>query len=599
MSKYAKDLIRKYFTYFVFFYIHLRHRIFIALSLSLFVGILDGFGLAMFFPLLEMIGGDKEISGEGLGGLNFLISSINAVGISLTLYSVLIIIAFLFTLKGIAKFCEQYYSVITQQYFIKKLRYESINKLSNLKYKSFVTSDVGRIQNTLSGEVGRVSQAYRNYFLAVQSGVMVSVYAVLALLTDPQFAVLVLIGGGLSNLVYNNIYKRTKATSKNITKGGHIFQGLLIQQIAFFKYLKATGYIRRYANKLKDAIDYIEQNTKRIGFYNAILAATREPLVIIVVVLVIIIQVTFFSENIGAIILSLMFFYRSLNALMQLQNYWNSFLNMSGSLTNTTAFMKELAAQQERTTGAPFDRLKSAITLSGVQFSYNETPILSNIDITISKNSTVAFVGESGSGKTTLVNILAGLMPIEKGNMLVDGVPLNTLNKDTYHERVGYITQEPVIFSDTIYNNVTFWADDTLQNRARFWEALEKSAIADFVRRLPQQENAPLGNNGILVSGGQKQRLSIARELYKEVDILIMDEATSALDSETERAIQENIEALKGKYTILIVAHRLSTIRNVDLIVLLQNGKIQGIGDYEALIDSSPAFKKMVALQEI
>src|SRR5690606_5261569 len=133
------------------------------------------------------------------------------------------------------------------------------------------------------------------------AGVLVLVYIGLAMLTDPQFAILVVIGGGLSNLVYNRIYKKTTEMSKKITHGGHEFQGLLIQNVTFFKYLKATGYIHQYAQKLKSAVDFIETSTRKIGFYNAVLAATREPLVITVVVLVIVVQITFFSESIGAI----------------------------------------------------------------------------------------------------------------------------------------------------------------------------------------------------------------------------------------------------------------------------------------------------------
>jgi len=145
---------------------------------------------------------------------------------------------------------------------------------------------------------------------------------------------------------------------------------------------------------------------------------------------------------------------------------------------------------------------------------------------------------------------------------------------------------------------VTFWDQPTPENKARFFDALRKAAVYDFVMGLEEKEQSPLGSNGIMVSGGQKQRLSIARELYKEVDILLMDEATSALDSETEKAIQENIEALKGKYTIVIIAHRLSTVKNADSIMLLKKGRIDRIGSFEELVQQSESFKRMVELQE-
>ena len=224
---------------------------------------------------------------------------------------------------------------------------------------------------------------------------------------------------------------------------------------------------------------------------------------------------------------------------------------------------------------------------------------MKNINLKINLNETIAFVGESGSGKTTLVNILAGLIPADEGLVYINDINRNEIDIKSYQSKVGYITQDPVIFNDTIFNNVTLWDEPNAVNIQRFHSVLEKAAIDSFVLEQPLGANTILGNDGVNLSGGQKQRISIARELYKDIEFLIMDEATSALDSETERAIQESIDALKGFYTIFIVAHRLSTIRNADRIVVMNKGEIQQIGSYEELINSSVLFKKMIELQEL
>jgi len=182
---------------------------------------------------------------------------------------------------------------------------------------------------------------------------------------------------------------------------------------------------------------------------------------------------------------------------------------------------------------------------------------------------------------------------------LIDVREAKGLNMGTFQKRIGYITQEPVIFDGTIFNNVTFWDEKTPDSLKRFHDALGQASILDFVLEQPDAENSRLGNNGINLSGGQKQRISIARELYKDIDFLFMDEATSALDSETERAIQENIDELKGQFTIIIIAHRLSTIKNADRVVMLRNGCIEHIGSYPDLIQQSATFKRMVELQEL
>jgi subfamily B ATP-binding cassette protein MsbA len=221
------------------------------------------------------------------------------------------------------------------------------------------------------------------------------------------------------------------------------------------------------------------------------------------------------------------------------------------------------------------------------------------LDIDIPKNCTIAFVGESGSGKTTLANLIAGLIEPDKGSLTIDGTILKNYNLNTYRRRIGYISQDPVIFNDDIFNNITFWDEPTPENIARFWSTIELASLAAFIKSLPEKEKTNLGNNGILISGGQKQRISIARELYKKADILIMDEATSALDSETEKIIQENIERLHGSYTMIIIAHRLSTIKKADKIYLIEKGRVSASGSFNEMINYSDRFKRMVALQEM
>lgn len=593
-----KQIFKKYFQYFYYFYSHLQYRVFVSLVLSIFVGVMDGFGLAMFIPLLQMVDpANAKPDSANMGNMSFLVDVFNAMGISMTLGVVLAVILIFFSLKGALKFSEAYYRVINEQLFIKQIRTRNIYGLANFSYNVFVHSDTGRIQNTFSGEVEKVKQAYRYYFISFQYGIFVSVYIFMAFFANPKFAILVVVGGALTNLIFRRLHKITKTLSKKVTTDSHAYQGLLIQKVSFFKYLKATGLIHKYADKLNETNEKIQESNKRAGLISATLSSVREPLIILVVMLVILIQVKYFSQNIGSIILSLLLFYRGLISLMGMQNYWNLFLGASGSLSNMTQFNEELKAGKEKKGKEVFPGFQQKMELTDLSFQYESNQILKSINLSIPKNETIAIVGESGSGKTTLINILTGLLKPAGGKVQVDGVDLERYNKDTFQQRIGYITQEPVIFNDTIFNNVTFWDEPTETNKRRFEEALRKASIYDFVQDQPARDEAMLGNNGINVSGGQKQRLSIARELYKNVDFLFMDEATSALDSETERSIQENIEKLKGTFTILIIAHRLSTIKNADRIILLNKGSVDDIGTFDELCSRSPVFKKMVELQ--
>lgn len=567
--------------------------------MNIVVGVLDGLGLTMFLPLLQLVSDSSEVNPDKLGKMGFVLEFIRDLGLPLNLGSVLLFMVIFFFAKALAQYFAGIYRIGVREDFVERLRTSNVKRLGTLAYKYFVNSDVGRIQNTLTGEVDRVANSFQTYFKTIEAFVLVLVYMGFAFSIDPEFAVLVTIGGILTNFLYKHLYKNTRGFSITLTGENNVFQNLIIQNVANYKYLKATGSLERYGAKLNQSILRIRDTNKRIGRLDALLYAGREPILILVVVAVIFIQTSILGSELGPILMSLLFFYRALTSLMLMQTSWNKFLSVSGSLENMRAFGKELSSNKEHKGSNDLKDEIEKLVLQNISFNYDQTPILKEISLTIAKNETVAFVGESGSGKTTLVNIVCGLLPIDEGSYLINGTQIENIDKSSLQKKIGYITQDPVIFNDTLYNNVTFWSERNHVNEEKFWRAVKQAAIFDYIHELPDKEAAILGNNGINLSGGQRQRISIARELFKQVEILILDEATSALDSETEKAIQHNIDELKGDYTMLIVAHRISTIKNADRIVVMKNGKISNIGDFSNLIEESKYFQKLVELQEI
>jgi len=598
--KLLKQFIKKYFQNFSYFYRYLGYRVFLVVVFSILVGFLDGIGLTMFLPLLQMADGDRSVGSESLGNLSFLVEAINNLGIKLNIINSLIFLLFFFVLKGIAVYTNSYYKVKVRQFFTKMLRLKLITFFTKYSYKSFIGSDIGRIQNTLTGEVSRVSIAYVSYFNCFQNIILVMVYLLFALMVDWKFALLASFGGVLSNLIYKKLYKQTKHESSQLTKNNSDFQGLIIQFIANFKYLKATGSLKKYVHKMEAGINELEENNTKLGILDSKISASREPLLITILCIVILMQIYVMGGSLSSVLVSLLFFYRAMTSLLGIQSNYNTFLSVYGSLENMTKFEIELKEGLEETGTKNFDSLKSDIQLVDVDFWYNQNNmILNKVNLTIKKNQTIAFVGESGSGKTTLVNLISGLMKPSGGQITIDGNDIVDLNVNTFQQRIGYISQDPVIFNDTIFNNVTFWAEDTVENRMFFEKSLQQACLSDFIEELPEKADTVLGNNGINLSGGQKQRISIARELFKNIDILILDEATSALDSESEKTIQQNIDALQGNFTILIIAHRLSTVKNADVIVLMNKGKIMDKGNFNDLLEGSDKFKTMVSIQDL
>jgi len=595
-----KELIKNNFQGFTFFYRILRVRVFLVLLVSISIGILDGFGLALFLPLLQLVGGAKEASREGMGNLDFLVIYLENWGFMLNLKTILLFLVFFFTLKGIMLYLGGYYQILVRLHFLRSLRLKLLTDFNLIQFKKFVTWDIGRVQNIFTSEIGRITQGFASYFRTLNQGVLALVYAGFAILVDPAFAILVVLGGLLSNVLFSYFYKLSKIASKNLSANNSLLHGLLTQFITQFKYLRATGRNLFYSKKLEDSILSIEYENRRLGKYAAILQAGREPIIILVVASVILIQTDVIGAPLASVMVSLIFFYRALTAVNMLQISWNNYIQLSGSLDNVQVFGEELQFAKEKKKGRiHLDGFQDKIKLENIWFYYGNQGVLKNINLEIPKNQSIALVGESGSGKTTLVNLLAALFPPDKGSMTIDGKLVSELSLESYQSRVGFISQEPVVFNASIFENVTFWGEDTEENKARFYKAMKQASMLDFLEQLPEKEQTLLGNNGINLSGGQRQRIAIARELYRDIDILILDEATSALDTETERHIQDSIEQLKGHYTLITVAHRLSTVKNSDLIVMMEKGRIEYIAPFEELIIKSSKFNRMVKLQEI
>ena len=590
-----KKILNKYFNSFIFFLKELKYKLFVIVVLSFSVGILDGLGLAIFMPLLELVGNPDKVTDASQTPVH---EFINTLGITITFTNVLFLMLVVFSFKGFMKFASSSYQVIVFQSFIKSLRLKMFVNFDQIKFKYFTSSDVGRIQNTFTLEVDRVSSASRFYLRAIESLVLISTYLVLAFLSNAEFTVLVIVGGALTNFIYKYINKNTKKQSSELVKRNSLYQGMVIQYVNLFKYLKVSGKIDVFAKKIKKQVFSVEKTNRKIGILNALSLSLREPLMIFILAAVMFIQVSILKGSLELILLSILFFYRALQSVLAFQTQYNNFLAVQGSLVNVQDFQKELVKHKETNGRHAFTQFNEAIVLRNVCFNYGSTSILSNINLTIQKNETIALVGESGSGKSTLINILAGLLPIDSGEFTIDQKNISDLEKTSYQKNIGYITQEPIIFTDSLFNNVTFFEEKNDETLQKFYDAITKASLLDFLNQSEHKEDTILGNNGINLSGGQKQRISIARELYKDTQFLFMDEATSALDSETENFIQKNIEKMKGIKTLVIAAHRLSTIKEADRIIIMDNGSIHAIGTFNELMKNNAMFKKMIEMQK-
>jgi len=248
--------------------------------------------------------------------------------------------------------------------------------------------------------------------------------------------------------------------------------------------------------------------------------------------------------------------------------------------------------------GQRFDGLLHEIKLDALSYRYPQVDkdAISDLSLTLKVKGFVAIVGRSGCGKSTLLDLIIGLIDPVKGRLLVDGVDLAKLDRHAYRRKIGFVSQDSVFFTGSIRDNLCLEGES---DETHIWDSLKIAQIEEFVKNLPDGLDTEIGEAGVKLSGGQRQRLSIARALIRRPSILILDEATSALDSESEASFQKAIEAVSHKYTIIIVAHRLSTVRKADCIYVLEEGHLVQSGDYNTLKKSDGVFSKLIQTQMV
>jgi ATP-binding cassette subfamily B protein len=263
------------------------------------------------------------------------------------------------------------------------------------------------------------------------------------------------------------------------------------------------------------------------------------------------------------------------------------------SLQRATVLLNRLSDvfENEPEQGPDRSRLRSVHSLTGqitfrhVGFRYGgpeAPPVLNDITLEVPAGKTVAIVGRSGSGKTTLVKCLAGLLEPTEGAILFDGLDLKTLNYRDLRRQIGFVLQDAYVFADSIARNIAFGESEPDMTRVRW--AAQMASADDFIERLPFGYDTKIGETGLALSGGQRQRIAIARALYGKPPILVFDEATSSLDTESEQAVQRNMDTLLRGRTTFVIAHRLSTVRNAGLIVVLEQGRLVEQGTHDELM---------------
>lgn len=568
------------------------HRLFILLFLMMFAALLEGLGVSLFLPVILGVEEDNQVN-------NYLKPVFDAVGLPFTFRFILASMVIFFTLKSIFMVLQGSYvgKIVTR--FLIDLRCKLTQEIFEADYQFLLNQKSGYLVNAVAKEFEGVMFVFRMYASILVKVIFSVMYITIPLALNFNITAVILLFGIPIYFVVRKINQKTKNYSIQQSSHSASLQGILMQALGNVKYLKATQSYPPVLDKIHKesaTLGHIQYRTTILG---CMTQYGFEPIAILSLAGLIFYQVEIVGESIIEVAFLIYLIRRGTSSLLSIQQAFRKFLASIGNVYVFLDLSKNLALHKEKST-PPLQNpdLKAPLSFQNVSFAYgNNKPVLKNLDFTIPARSTVAFVGDSGSGKSTLVNLLTGILRAQSGQIYLGDVPYNHLDLAKLRQHIGYITQESVIFNDTIFNNLSLW--NTQITQTSIAAAAHKAHIHNFIKDLPDEYETLLGDGGVNISGGQRQRMMIARELCKQANLLIFDEATSALDSHTENEIQNQIDKFQGEKTIILIAHRLSTVRNCDIIFVLKEGEIVESGTYNDLYAQEGEFKKMIMQQNL
>ncbi|HLU81847.1 MAG TPA: ABC transporter ATP-binding protein [Trueperaceae bacterium] len=561
----------------------LRWRLALLFALGLVSTVTSGVGLVLMVPLLSLVGIEAG-GGTTEPFVRFVQDGLDLLGVAPTPPVLLSLNALV--LVGAAAL-GRYKSIIEPRIyesFDLAQRKRLFHALTHARWQHSVNEHAYDNVHLLTSEIDRLGSAAHTVVSLASRVLRVIVHLAIAIVLSPLLTALVAAAGLILAAVTQPLATRARARGKEVSSAYRQLYSSIGEHLSGLKTIKAHGLeesfiddFGRRAGHAADAEVAVSRNQADVGF--VLQVGSTLALTAIVWVALGIQTVT------PAGLIVLLYLFASLVPMLTgLQRGYQSLIGKLSAVEQVEgAIDKFTAARETQEPVAELPAVTRAIELRDVSFSYGSDEgrtILSHVDLVVPYGRTTAIVGPSGSGKSTAADLLIGLLAPESGAVLLDGAELTDAARRSWRQRVSYVSQEIFLFHETVRENLLVANPDATE--AQLWEALD-AAAAGFVRDLPQGIDTLLGDRGSTLSGGERQRVALARALLREPDLLVLDEATSQLDAANEAKVQQAIRGLHGRVTLVVIAHRLATVRDADRIHVFSGGRIVESGTWEQL----------------
>lgn len=582
---------------------------------NLFYALFSALALVSFIPMLDVlfnqpIKQEQPPNYEGLANLKEYIQGTINQELSQRLESdpgsalvwVIGLILTLFLLKNIFNYLALFAISFLRNGVLRDLRNALYNKILHLPLGYFTEKRKGDLMARMASDVIEVQVSFLSVLeLLIREPLTILLSLWIMFQLSSQLTLFVLLFIPVSGFVISSIGKQLRKKSEIVQKEQGYFMSLIDETLNGQKIIKTFNAKGFFNSRFQEATQRFYLYSNSLLHRNNLASPLSEFMGIAIIGVLL-----WYGGNMVLVAGSLkgttFFAYMGLayNILTPAKGISKSLFSIrkgDAAAERLIALLEAPSTVKEAKKPIAHNTLEREIIFDNISFSYGEQPVLKDFNLRLKRGEMVALVGQSGSGKTTIANLLNRFYDVGTGQLLIDGFPITQYRFESLYEMMGMVTQEAILFNDTVANNIRMGKQDATD--AELIEAAKVANAHEFISKMEQGYKSSIGEGGNKLSGGQKQRLSIARAILKNPDILILDEATSALDTESEKLVQQALEQLMHNRTSLVIAHRLSTIQKADKIVVLKEGEIIETGTHQSLLKQKGAYYQLVKLQQL
>ena len=580
---------------------------------NFFYALFGTLSMISLFPMLKVLFGDTkpvliEPKYTGIGDLklygenylNYFVTQQKATGNEDVLIFMVILVVSTFLLKNIFNYLAMYVITFLRNGVLKDIRNELYNKIIALPISFYSEKRKGDTMSRISTDVLEIQHSFLSILeLIIREPLMILFTIAAMFVISAKLTVFVFIFIPISGFLISLVGKSLKRKSNKVQKEQGLFLSIVDETLSGLKVIKGFNGESIFGNKFYQSTNRFYKFSNSLLNRQNLAGPTSEFLGITVIAVLLWYggQMVLNEKSLdpGLFLVYMGLAYNILTPAKAISKASYKVKKGNAAAERVLEILNVSSTLQDKPNALIKENFTEGIAINNVSFQYDDDMVLNNVTINIKKGKTVALVGQSGSGKSTIANLVTRFYDVSSGSITIDDIDIRDITKHSLRHLLGLVTQDSILFNDTIKNNILLGDQDATENQVI--EALKVANAWEFVKDLPQGIQTNIGDSGNKLSGGQKQRLSIARAVLKNPPIMILDEATSALDTESERLVQVALENMMKNRTSIIIAHRLSTIQNADEIIVMQKGVIIEQGQHQQLLDNKGVYDKLIAMQ--